>query len=338
MKKTELLNSVTRSFHKVGFQLKKHSPEILVVAGVIGTVASAVMACKATTKVSAIVEETKSDLEKIHDGVEKQKKLPDGETYTQEIANKDTAIVYTQTGLKLVKLYGPSVALGALSITSILCSNHILRKRNIALAAAYTTIDRTFKDYRSRVIERFGKELDHELRYNIKAKEVEETVVDENGNETVVTKTINTAEINQHSDYARFFDEFCTGWQRNAELNLYFLKSQQNYANELLKSRGYVFLNEIYDMLGIPKTKAGQAVGWVYDEKCPMGDNYIDFGIYEITNANARDFVNGREKSILLDFNVDGNILDSFWMKTLDNPGSGNWRQNILDCPKSYAI
>lgn len=295
-------------FNKVGFQLKKHSPEILIVAGIIGTVASAVMACKATTKVGAIIEKTKEDVELIHDYVEHPEAL--SEEYTEEDSKKDLAIVYAKTGIELVKLYAPAVALGALSLTSIVTSNHILRKRNVALAAAYTVVDKSFKEYRSRVVDRFGKELDRELRFDIKAEEVKEQIVDENGKKKTVKNKVEVAHANLESDYARFFDECCIGWERDAEYNLMFLRRQQDHANDLLKSRGYLFLNDVYDMLGIHRTKAGQVVGWVYDEKNPVGDNYVDFGIYNIYNERARDFVNGREQSILLDFNVDGNILD----------------------------
>lgn len=310
MKNIELMKNITRSFSKVDLQLKKHSPEILVIAGVVGTVASAVMACKATTKVSKIVEETKTTIDTIHNFAENAEKAPETVDYTPEDAKKDLAIVYVQTGVKFLKLYGPAVALGALSITSILASNNILRKRNVALAAAYTVIDKGFKDYRGRVIERFGEELDRELRYNIKAKEVEETITDKKGKEKTVTKTVNVADPNYYSDYARFFDDGCTGWQKDAEYNLMFLKQQQNWANERLRSRGYLFLNEVYDMLGIPRTKAGQCVGWVYNKDNSIGDNYVDFGIYDMYKEPARDFVNGYERTILLDFNVDGNILD----------------------------
>lgn len=304
MKKLNVVNNVTRAFHKVGFQFKKHSPEILVITGVVGGVASAVMACKATTKVSAILDESKKTIDTIHETVNNPEFK---DRYTVEDSKKDLTIVYAQTGLKLVKLYGPAVALGVASITSILAGHSILNKRNAALAAAYATVDNSFKEYRNRVVERFGKDLDRELKYNIKAKEVEETVVDENGKETVVKKTV---AVGQESDYARFFDEACAGWTKDAELNLAFLRQQQNYANELLRSRGHLFLNEVYDMLGIPRTKAGQIVGWIYDEKNPVGDNFVDFGIYDLYDERKRAFVNGYERSILLDFNVDGNIWE----------------------------
>lgn len=309
MRKLKIMDNVSRKFHRVGFQIKKHSPEILLVAGVAGTVVSAVMACKATLKVNEVLDETKENIDKVHTAVEKGHNEA-GSPYDFEDSKKDLALVYTQTGLKLVKLYGPAIALGALSITSILASNNIMRKRNVALAAAYATVDKSFKEYRGRVIERFGKDLDRELKFNIKAKEIEERVVDEDGNEKTVKKTIHVVDPNTYSEYARFFDEYCAGWEKNAEYNLMFLKQQQNYANDLLRTRGHLFLNEVYDMLGIKRTQAGQIVGWVYDENNEVGDNFVDFGIFDLHNEHARDFVNGRERSILLDFNVDGNVLE----------------------------
>ena len=306
MKNGKFMNSVTRTLNKARFQIKKHSPEILIVAGIAGVVTSAVMACKATTKINDILDQTKEEVGKVNDAIDNEK-IPE-DVYSKEDAKKDLAIIYIQTGVKLVKLYGPSLILGALSITSILASNNILHKRNVALAAAYAAIDNGFKEYRGRVIERFGKDLDRELKYNIKAKEISETTVDENGKETTVTKTVPVVEYEEPSDYARFFCEGCAGWTKDPEMNLVFLKQQQNWANELLKTRGHLFLNEVYDMLGIERSKAGQVVGWVYDETNPDCDNYVDFGIYDIYNERKRAFVNGWERSILLDFNVDGDI------------------------------
>lgn len=310
MKKAEIMNTLTRKFYRVGFKFKKHSPEILVGAGVVGVVASTVMACKATTKLDDVLAETKDTVDKIHDVTEHPEKIPEGKEYTVEDSKKDLTIVYTQAGVKLVKLYGPAVVLGTVSIAAIIGGHHILRKRNIALAAAYTAVDKGFKEYRGRVLERFGEEVDRELRYNIKAKEIEKTVTDANGKETVVKETVDVADPNLTSDYARFFDDGCTGWTKDPEFNLMFLKDQQRYANDLFKSKGHLFLNEVYDMLGIPRTQAGQVVGWIYDEKNPIGDNFIDFGIYDIADERKRSFVNGYERTILLDFNVDGNILE----------------------------
>lgn len=306
MKNFELMNSVTRNINRVGFQLKKHSPEILVVVGIVGAVTSAVMACKATTKANDILNDAKSQVDKVHKVLEDEAISP--EMYSEEDSKKDLAIIYAKTGLDFVKLYGPSVLLGAVSIASILASNNILRKRNIALAAAYTAVDTGFKEYRGRLIERFGKELDKELKYNIKSETVQETVIDEKGNEQTVDKVVEVANPNVYSDYARCFDDGCKGWTKDPELNLVFLKQMQQYANDKLRAKGHLFLNEVYDMLGFPRSRAGQIVGWIYDEKNKVGDNFVDFGIYDATKQPNRDFVNGYERVIWLDFNVDGPI------------------------------
>lgn len=305
--------ALNRTVSKIGFGLKKHSPEILIVTGVVGVVTSAVLACKATTKLGAITEKAKKDISVINHCAEHPETV--AEPYTEQDKKKDLVTVYATTGLKVAKLYAPSVALGAASIACILSSNNILRKRSVALAAAYTTIDNSYRNYRKKVVDRFGEELDKELAYGIKAKEVEEKVVDENGEEKVVKKTVNVIDSNtQPGDYSFFFDNGCKGWEKDAEHNKWFLLRQQAWCNDVLQAKGYLFLNDVLELLGIPKTKSGQAVGWVYDPKNPdhKGDNYVDFGIFNVHREENRDFVNGYEKTILLNFNVDGNILYAF--------------------------
>ena len=316
MKKFNIVQCATRTFHRASLGVKKYTPEILVVAGTIGVVTSTVMACKATTKINPILEKTQDDVSTIHEAFERGTvKAKEGDKivmvpYNEKDHKKDLAIVYAKTGMEFAKLYAPAVAVGVASVGCFLTSHNIMRKRNIALAAAYATIDRSFKDYRGRVIERFGEALDKELKYGIKAKEIEETIIDENGEEKVVTKTVNVVDPNMHSEYARFFDDGCKGWEKNPEYNLMFLRQVQNWANERLQEKTYLFLNEVYEMLGIPLTEAGHEVGWVYDLDNPVGDNFVDFGIYDLYNERTRAFVNGHERVILLDFNVDGVIRD----------------------------
>lgn len=301
--KNKMMNLYNNSRNMV----QKHSPEILAGVGVVGVVASTVMACKATMKLNDILEESKETRDKIKE-VEQNPNYED--KYTPEDAKKDLAINYMQTSMKIAKLYAPALLVGSASLGCLLASNDILRKRNAALSAAYMTVDKGFKEYRQRVAERFGEEVEKEIRYNIKAEEIETTVVNEDGSETTITETIKTMDPNLYSDYARFFDEYNPNWQNDPEYNLMFLKSQQQYANDLLRARGRLFLNEVYDMLGIERSKAGQVVGWIYNEANPSGDNFVDFGIYDLHKERTRAFVNGLEPSILLDFNVDGNIWD----------------------------
>lgn len=288
--------------NKGSLAVKKHSPEILVCTGIVGVVTSAVMACKATRKLDPVLDAHRENAEAVH---KKYKAEPNEHSEKQELTK-----IYMRTGVEFVKLYGPSVTLGALSITSILASNNILRKRNLALAAAYTAIDTSFRQYRGRVVDRFGEQVDKELRIGAHQEKIEVVETDENGKEKKVKKNVTVVDNPMPSDYARYF---CYGEARaaepNADYNAFFLKAQQNLANHMLITNGFLFLNDVYDMLGIDRSVAGQAVGWVYDKNAQdHGDNYVDFGIQEVYRKKS-DVPGDYEKVFLLDFNVDGGIL-----------------------------
>lgn len=311
MKKNEIMKSVSGTVHKVGFQLQRKSPELLVGLGIIGAITSAVLACKATTKAGKIIEEANDAISTIHQANENGVTNA-GETYSEQDCKKDLAVAYVQTGVKFAKLYAPAVLLGTASVASILASHNIMKKRNVALAAAYAAVDKSFKDYRGRVLERFGEQVEKELRYNIKAQEIEETVTDGKGKEKTVKKTADVAEAgwdpSKYSPYAKIFDESHPDWRKDAEQNRYYLQALQAQATDKLRSQGHLFLNEVYDMLGFKRTKAGSAVGWIYDPRHPIGDDFVDFGMFEVQRPAAVDFVNGYERSFILDFNVVGDI------------------------------
>lgn len=304
--KADIFKKAGMAMNKVVAKGKKHSPEILIVAGIAGTVVSAVLACKATLKVGEIADNAKDDVERIHTATESGV-TEAGKTYTVEDSKKDLTLVYVQTGIKYMKLYAPSVILGTLSIAGILTSNNILRKRNVALAAAYTAIDQSFKEYRGRVVNRFGEKVDQELRYGLKAKKVEETEVDpETGKEKKVKKTVDVADPNLRSDFACYFDKTSRNYETNRDFNMMFLRAQQNYANDLLRARGHLFWNEVLDMLDLPRTKPGQIVGWTYDPSAPESDGYVDFRITEVVKENEDG---NFEPAIIIDPNIDGDIL-----------------------------
>ena len=285
---------------RAGLKLKKYSPEILLGVGVASIIGGTVLACKATLKIEEIVEEKDDRVKKIKEAKENYSE----DKYSAQDYQKDLAITYIQATVKIGKLYAPAATLTAVGIGCILTSHNIMKQRNLALMAAYKLIEKGYSEYRQRVIADLGIEKDREYRYGIKKETVEEEVTDAKGKTKTVKKEVSILE--GVSDYAKFFDESSNQWSKSPEYNLTFLKCQQNSANDMLKSRGHVFLNEVYDMLGIPRTDAGSIVGWIDGD----GDSYIDFGIYDVTNYKKRDFVNGYERSILLDFNVDGVIYD----------------------------
>ena len=304
--KQEIINKATRLLYSTQYQIKKHSPEILMVAGIAGTIVGTVLACKATTKVSEIIEEKNKNVEDVHTCLEKKPK-----EYTEEDSKKDLTIIYAQTGVKLFKLYAPAIGVMALSFASIIAGHKVLKKRNIAIAAAYAAIDKGFKQYRKNVIEEFGEGVDQQMRFGLKSKEIKKK--DKDGKTVKETEYYIDPEgnpLDNISEYARFFDASSENFAKDPEYNMMFLRRQQDYANEMLKSRGHLFLNEVYDLLDIPRSKAGQVVGWVYDKNGnTKGDNYVDFGLYR-NDQGTRRFVNGLDYNILLDFNVDGVIYD----------------------------
>ena len=304
--KQEIINKSTRLLSSTKYQIKKHSPEILMIAGITGTIVGTVLACKATTKVSEIMEEKNKLVEDVHTC------LNDKEIeYTEEDSKRDLTIIYAQTGVKLFKLYSPAIGVMALSFASIIYGHKVLKKRNVAIAAAYAAIDKGFKQYRKNVIEEFGESVDQQMRFGLKSKEVKKK--DKDGKTVKETEYYidpDSNPLDSISEYARFFDATSNNFEKDPEYNMMFLRRQQDYANEMLKSRGHLFLNEVYDLLDIPRSRAGQVVGWVYDKDGNTnGDNYVDFGLYK-NDQGTRRFINGLEYNILLDFNVDGVIYD----------------------------
>lgn len=305
----KVMNKISNITNRAIFQVKKHSPEILLAAGIVGTVTSTVLACKATTKISTILEKTKKDVETVHEAKNNEELA---EVYTEKDAKKDLAIIYAHAGVDFLKLYSPALILGGLSITSILVSNNILKKRNLALAAAYTAVDKSFKEYRQRVVEKFGEEIDKELKYGIKAKKIDEKEVDpETGKEKTVKKTVNVSELSDYSDYAVYFDHRSKYYEDNDDYNRLFLNSHQRYANDRLRAKGYLTLLDIYEAMDIPMTdlqrKAAMVVGWKYEKDNEIGDNDVCFDIIN----TYREREDGKvEPCIILDFNVDGNIYE----------------------------
>lgn len=292
-------NAVTRIGGRSLLKLQKHSPEILVVGGVIGMVGAGVLSCRATLKAESVLDRH----EKMMDEIEEAERIEVG--YSETDKKRDLAVAYGKTVLGFAKLYGPAVALGTASAVSILVGHNILQKRHLAALAAYNGLSEAFERYRARVREDHGEEYDRRAYLGVRDVEVEEE--DEKGKK--VKRTVEATEGGV-SKYAKFFDEHSREWQKNPELNLMFLRGQESYFNSKLRTEGHVFLNEVYDALDIPRTKEGQIVGWILGEG---RENHISFGLYDVmrdADHSTSRFINGLERSVLLDFNVDGIIFD----------------------------
>lgn len=288
-------NVISRKIAREILVAKKNSPHAFFAVGVVSVVAGAVLACRATLKLEETVDEIKKDLDAIPVLNGSSGDINHPVFYPTEQHYKDVGYIYAKSAIKIGKLYGPAIVVGGTGIALLTGSHVQLTKRNAALTVTLSALSKAYSSYRERVQEEIGEQRELELY-----RAVHEEVVEMDGHK----QKISVVDPNGLSPYARFFDEYSPNWQKDGELNRIFLQCQQNYANHRLQAYGHVFLNEVYDMLGLERSRAGAVVGWIVDGD---GDAYIDFGLFE---ARSKRFINNLEKSIILDFNVDGVIYD----------------------------
>lgn len=304
---SKVTNALSKATGRFGLKAQKHAPEIFLVTGIISIGVGVVLACKNTLQAEEVIDRHHEKKDRIKHALEIEQENGDGE-YTDQEYKRDLTVTYVQTGVDWLKLYAIPGILVIGGIACILNSHNIMRRRNSALTAAYNALAAGFAAYRQRVVEEHGEEADYMYKHGLRKEKVEEIEVGEDGK----TKKVKTEKLvvdpNGLSIYARFYDDSCKQWDKDPAYNLVFLKGQQDYFNNMLKVRGHVFLNEIYDALGIERTGYGQEVGWIFGGN---GDNFIDFGMYnDGQDGRRRAFVNGYENTIILDFNVDGVIRD----------------------------
>lgn len=294
-----LRNAVTSRFGRQVLKVQKHSPVILFSVGVVGMVSTVVLASKATLRVEEILDDHKETMDTINMVAE-----GDSDAYPPEKVQRDKAILFARTSGRIARLYAPATVTGLVSIAALTGSHVILTNRNMGLVAAYGAVSKAFEKYRQRVMDEQGADKDREYRFGVAEQKVEY----EKKNGETGTKTVKKAPkgvVEEGMMYARWFDSGSDKWDPTPEYNTAFLLSQQNYWNWRLQQRGHVFLNEVYEALGFKHVRMGQEVGWIKGE----GDGYIDFGVFD-DKEQARDFINCWNDGILLDFNVQGTILD----------------------------
>lgn len=276
---------------------QKFAPEILVGVGLVGGVTAAVWGAKATLE----LEDALAHSKKMIADHKQLREITNEDQYPPAKYQQDMAISYYRGVQAVVKLYGPPIALGAASIACILSAYGIMRTRNAALIAAYNAVETAFRRYRDRVVEDFGEETDYRYAHGIREVEIEET----NEKGKVVKRKELVSDVSPDDLYGYVFDERNPQWRHEDDMyNYFFLKSQQNYHNQILHTRGHVFLNEVLGSLGFEHTKEGAIVGWLANSD---GDNYIDFGVFDALSA-PKQFIDA--KAIRLEFNVDGVIWD----------------------------
>ena len=305
---SKVSTSAAKFAGRAEFTIKKNSPEILLGAGIVGFVGTIVLACRATCRADEVLEFHRRKIKDINDAKEIADADPEGEmSYDVEIYRQDKAIRYLKTTGSLAKLYAPTIAVGTLSLACILTSRNIMQKRYLGVVAADNGVSAAFEEYRKRVRDEYGEGLDKHFRYGTTYDEL--PVYDENGKKTKEKEKVEKTEtgmVMQTDDSCRFFDSSNPNWDKNPTFSMMWLRGQQNILNDILHTRGHVFLNEVYDALGFPHTPQGAVLGWIDGE----GDNCIDFGLYDPNKESVRRFVNGVDNVIMLEFNHDGVIWD----------------------------
>lgn len=279
---------VTQAYGRTVLKTKKNSPHIFFAAGIGGIVVSHILVARATLKLEPVVDEIRSEIDAA--------KANQEAIVTSDRDNaRELAHLYLNGAVKLGKLYGPSFIVGVASITALTKSHVELNRRNAALAAAYTGISQAFEEYRDRVREELGEEKERDIYVG-----ATESVVEKDGKKKKVLSG------GLPTPYARYFDRSTSStFSDEPGRNEYLLTMQQNYWNQRLHAIGHVFLNEIYDSLGMERSREGSIVGWIVGGP---GDDFVDFGLYEGLQNSMNS--NPLEWSCLLDFNVNGVMYD----------------------------
>lgn len=304
----KFFDSIKNIAGRSGLQLQKHSPEILMGIGAASFIGAIISACKATTRAEDVLELHRDRMDNAKLAAKLiEDDIANGDTPTVDFELKrEKVIIYAHTALGFSRLYAPAIASGALSLACFFKAYNIINTRYLGAVAAYNAVSSAFNDYRARVRKELGDESDRHFRYGTEYTQFEYITKDENGKKKKTTEAVENIDSNNISEYAKFFDQSCPEWDPNPLFNLKWLKANETAANDILNARGHIFLNEVYDMIGLPHTSEGAVVGWVKGN----GDDFVDFGLYNPDNTSARRFINGDEAVVLLDFNVDGIIFD----------------------------
>lgn len=300
MSMKEKYNVLTRFIGKQGFKLKHASPTLLTVGGVVALVGAGVLAIRETPK----LDEHVADLEIAMSDIRQDEK--DGMFKDDpKAAAAARGGVYVGFSMRVLRVYAKPLAVAAIGSAAIFYSHGVMRKREASLVAAYGVLERAYSAYRARVEESFGPEVEQDLYNGNK-------LVDHKWNKETkkVEYEVEKSDFDTSNEYKRIFSgKTNKNWNSaRPEWNLVFLRGQEKFANHLLEARGHVFLNDVLDGLGFPRTPAGAVTGWVRNGP----DGYIDFGLFDAGTSEEQDYFYfyNDQAEIVLDFNVDGVIYD----------------------------
>ena len=298
-------DAATRFGHKAAFKIKKASPELLLVGGIVCVVGGTVLACKATKKASDILDEGHENVEQIKEDLidETQSFSPEDE----KLIKKDIARTKLRTLGRIAGAYAPAVALGSAGIAMIFTSHGIMRKRNGALLASYNALDAMFKTYRARVLEEEdGKERDRRYLLGNDISEISEDQM----NEFDLVRRVNEDAGGMLSQYPEWYGMHTVRFDANTSAafsmhpfsNLNRIRGAETVMTGRLHDKGYVSLNEALHELHMDPVPWGQLVGriWMPGEE---DDNVFVIEAVEVNKDQPGS-------PIILNFHLDGMIWD----------------------------
>lgn len=299
--KIKLPNAVSTRLARQILVAQKNSPQMLFASGIVLMGATVVSACRATLQLEDILEDVKKERWEVNEIASSKP-----EKYSEKDVTKLNVYITTKGMVKILKVYTPTILFASLSVAALTSSHQILSRRNAGLSAALAATERAMASYRDRVREEIGE--DRELAVYRGEKTETVPVLDDEGRETKSKKKVKTG--GGHSPYARVWGRDTSNeWDPIPEYSLAKLRSVQTYCNIKLESEGHLFLNEVFDELGLSRTPAGAVVGWL-SKKNGGADGFVDLGVLsQGEEVKYLDFVTGHEDHIMLDFNVDGEIF-----------------------------
>ena len=290
-------------FHTAIGRVSKHAPTILSVGASVGVVATSAFAWHAGRTFEDVEYR---NYERIKDCQNRANGIPDEEVPSIERRNR------LAFALDAARHIAPTVIIGGTTIALIYFSNSISRKRMAALSAAYFAVQNAFDNYKSKMVNALGKETVDKIvqpklpNYGKTAEEILEN--DDRNDAADVTDAV-LSMVRECSPYARVISETSsTAWDPNEDYTTMNLTEIQAWANRRLEKKGHLFLNEVFDQLGLSRMKEGALVGWL---KNGDGDGYVSFGdiegsIYRVPDYERKSI----HSNVVVDFNVDGVIWD----------------------------
>lgn len=298
-----LISLIKSGAKTAGLWTKKHAPELLLAGGIAGFGGALYFTAKAAVETEDIPEE----FLEVREDVETKKEIVE---------------LYSTTALAYAKSYAPAAGFAAFSLTCFCASYGVLKKRYVALGAAYTALETAYQTYRQRVIDDAG--VDKDRYYLTGVKPTKKTVVDEDGNKEKIS--VIEGDVDVANPYAFKFSKYKENgeinkqWQNDAHMNRNVVLGHQDwFDNQLFErctlnsrgeviKRGSVMLNEMRTLLGEDPTPTGAIVGNRYSNGEPGCNGYIDFRIIEGMEEDPETGL--YIPYIIIDPNVDGMIYD----------------------------